>query len=385
MFFVLPIGTDRRLKRTPWVNYTLIAVNALIFLFTTATMRPDAPSAFYYRMMLSPISPELQQFLTYQFMHAGWQHILGNMLFLYVFGNSVEDRFGRVGYLFFYLAGGVIAGLGHALTDWAPVLGASGSVAAVSGAYMALFPRSDVTLFFWILFRFGTFVVSGLVLILFYIASDLLRAIAGLVEVAYSAHLAGYAFGFAVGMLLLWLRVLPREPYDLLALWTHYRRRREFRRLSQRGFKPWEKEAAGGVGHDGSDASSPRSQAVMASRQQISEAVAANELKKAATLYVKLLATDDQQVMSQQHQLDIANQLMNDGQHEDAARAYELLLSKYPRYSQRAQAELVLALIYTRYLHRRERARELLQSALSRLDDEDQKDIARRMLQEVGG
>src|SRR5690606_30503901 len=100
------------------------------------------PLAGYY---LNPRAPELHQFLSYQFLHASWLHLLGNMLFLYVFGNSVEDRLGRAAYLLFYLAGGVMAGVGHAWLEAAPVLGASGAVAGVTGAFLALFPLSNIT------------------------------------------------------------------------------------------------------------------------------------------------------------------------------------------------------------------------------------------------
>src|SRR5690606_9644203 len=97
-------------------------------------------------------------------------HLFFNMLFLWVFGNEVEERLGKVGYLAFYLAGGVLAGLAHALpADAGPILGASGAVAGVTGAYLALFPMTDITI---ILFFFGAFEVRSIALILFKIAQD---------------------------------------------------------------------------------------------------------------------------------------------------------------------------------------------------------------------
>ncbi len=134
MFF--PVRTDRRLKHIPWVNYALISLNALIFLWTYPQMKAGGmfESSPVDWFVLQPAWPHVWQFVTYQFLHAGWMHLLGNMLFLYVFGNSVEDRLGHVAYLLFYLAGGVVAGLGHAWVESASVLGASGAIAAVTGA-----------------------------------------------------------------------------------------------------------------------------------------------------------------------------------------------------------------------------------------------------------
>ena len=120
----IPIRSDRPLRSTPYVNYALIAINVVVFGFTAR----EAEYSRAWEFMLWHERTELWQFITYQFLHADIWHIVGNMLFLWVFGNAVEDRLGKAGYLFFYLAMGVLAGLGHWLTSEAPVLGASGSV-----------------------------------------------------------------------------------------------------------------------------------------------------------------------------------------------------------------------------------------------------------------
>ncbi len=210
---LFPIRTDRRLHHTPWVNIALIASNVVVFVLTWR----GAGRAWVEPFTLNPATPMLVQFVSYQFLHANWAHLLGNMLFLYVFGNSVEDRLGKVGYLAFYLGGGVVAGLGHALLESNPVLGASGSVAAVTGAYLALFPLSNVTMLYWLIL-IGIFEISSIYLILFQIGYNVFMHLSGAPGVAYLAHLSGYAYGFVVGMGLLKSRLLPREPYDLLAL-----------------------------------------------------------------------------------------------------------------------------------------------------------------------
>ncbi|MCD6378262.1 MAG: rhomboid family intramembrane serine protease, partial [Planctomycetes bacterium] len=139
---MIPIGTDRKLKHTPWINYALVAINVFVFVFLQRA-RSDLPALRIY--LLHPNEPELFQFVACMFMHGGWGHLIGNMIFLWVFGNPVNDRLGHVGYLAFYLAGGIFAGIGYVLlSGTAPVLGASGAISAVTGAFLVLFPRVRV-------------------------------------------------------------------------------------------------------------------------------------------------------------------------------------------------------------------------------------------------
>ena len=386
---LFPIGTDRRLKSTPWVNYALIAANVLLHILIHVGRTEEDVFRLMGGHMLDPQQPTILQFLSYQFLHADFMHLAMNMAFLYIFGNSVEDRLGKVGYLFFYLAAGVLAGMGHVLTEPdAPVLGASGAVAGVSGAYLALFPMSTVTVFFWMIFV-GFFEISSRALILFYIVTDIARQMMGMSGVAYTAHLAGYAFGFAVGMGLLWLRVLPREPYDMLAMWSLWRRRQIHRQADRSGRKMWQSSidaVTRGKADEGKDPTlSAREQRIFDMRAAVSNALTSHDLASAAERYRQLLKEDQTQVMSQSQQLDLANQFMVEQRYVDAARAYELLLSTYPRYPQREQVELVLALVYARYERKPARAKELLERALPRLNDAGQKEQAERLLEEVRG
>jgi len=360
---------------TPWVNYSLIGINIVAFVATAS----PAGHHLGERLALFPLQPRWYEFLTYQFMHANLMHIFGNMIFLYVFGNNLEDRLGKIGYLAFYLGGGVIAGYGHCLASNAPVVGASGSVAAVTGAYLILFPKVGVTIFYWIFFYLGTFEVTSMVLIGLYIVLNLVQSFGGDTGVAYEAHLAGYAFGIAVAGGLLAVRLLPREPYDLLALLEHRRRRQRFRRMAHEGEAPW---IAGNPPPDGHRAQplTPQQQQLATLRHQIGAAIAGHDLQRAAGLYQDLLRIDSRQVLSQQQQLDLANHLMSAGRHEVAAHAYELFLQTYPMYPHREQVQLILGLIYARYAPRPQRARELLTAALDRLNDTAQRQMAQSAL-----
>jgi len=373
LFF--PTRTDRQTQRTPWVNYALIAANVLIFLFTERAVIESNPNIDDF--FLNPLSPQFEQFLTYQFLHFGKMHIIFNMLFLYVFGNAVEDRMGRLGYLLFYLAGGVLAGLGHCLVSDNPVLGASGAIAAVTGAYLALFPMSNVTIVYWFFF-IGSFEVSSMLLILFRVAQDLLFQFADFGRTAYVAHLTGYAMGFIVGMGLLFSRIVPREPYDMLALIEQKRRRSQFQRLTRGGYQPWQSgPAAGSAGAASAD------DRLMAARAGINDAIERHAISDAAQQYVALLAAYPDQVLGQQQQLDVANQLMSEGGYDHAATAYELFLKHFPRYAERHHVQLILGLIHGRYLDNPARAKELLTGALPHLTPDD-KTLAEAVLAELG-
>lgn len=406
---LFPTGTDRRLKRTPWVNYALIAANVLIFIMTASQVSlvgqylavdnliqqipgatdPTVPWLLHYYLVPSgpyaPVDSSVLQYFSYQFLHANWMHLIMNMIFLYVFGNGVEDRLGKVGYLLFYLGGGIVAGLGHAAVESSPVLGASGSVAAVTGAYLALFPLSNVTIVYWFIVP-GAFEVSSVILILFQVAQDVLFQFGGIGGTAYLAHLAGYTIGFSLGMGLLLIRILPREPYDMLSLIEQRRRKAQFNKLSREGYRPWEYNKPGdppSKGKRGAPVVTEDEQRLMQARSAISAAIAEHDLSKAAQLYVELIDKEPEQVMSLQHQLDIANQLMSEGRYDVSARAYTIFLGAYKTYSDRHQVQLILGLIFARYLDQRQRAKELLTEAVPRLQG-DELALAKQVLAEIG-
>ena len=156
--------------------------------------------------------------VTYQFLHGGWIHIGANLLYLWIFGNNVEDRLGRPAYLAFYLAGGVVAGLAQVAIDpssTVPLVGASGAIAAVLGAYAVLFPRARVlAIVFLVVFFELTEVPSVVVLGLWFV----LQVIDGLASlgvedvvggVAIFAHIAGFVAGLVVGALVRGARPKP--------------------------------------------------------------------------------------------------------------------------------------------------------------------------------
>ncbi len=312
--------------------------------------------------MLNPLAPRLSQFLSYQFLHQDLTHLLGNMIFLWAFGNNVEDRLGKIGYLLFYLGGGVVAGIGHSLGETAPVLGASGSVAAVTGAFLVLFPNTRITLFYWLII-FGFFEIASMIVIGIQIFQNLfMQLFSEGTGSAYLAHLSGYAFGIFIAGGLLGSRLLVHEPYDLMGMYQQRRRRMAV------GTEP---EPVHTV-----SPGAPLRQQTLALLQQ-------KNLPRAAEVYADLLAVDPSQVLTEPQQLDIANQLMADGRYSIAARAYELYLDRFGSHHATSQVQLLLGLIYTRYLPRRQRARELLLAAQQQLEDAAQQTLVRQLFIEL--
>ncbi len=380
---LIPLRTDRRLHHVPWVNFTLIGLNVIVFFFTRSqvdspeAMLEVAPILDYY---LNPLEPRLYQFITYAFLHADGMHILFNMVFLYVFGNAVEDRLGKAGYLLFYLAGAVVSGLGHAATSDARVLGASGAVSAVTGAYLVLFPRSQV-LFFWFFIAAGTFEISALVIVGFKIAMDIISLFLGGGGVAYAAHLSGYGLGIVAMLGLLVGRILPRESSDLLAVLEHRQRRRAFKRHVEREGAPWDYQKPTEVP---SQARPPtlkqEDQAVMELRAKVQAAMAAGNAEEAGDLYEQLIERSPSQVFSQRSQLDLAMQLISAERRGPAATAMEQYLRAYPTAPGVEQVQLMLAVTYARYLDQPQRAAELARQAIPKLNDPQQADLARSLL-----
>jgi len=263
---VIPVHDVNPVRRTPWVTYALIAANVLVFLYTpglAGSVAGDSslsqachlqafldqyaavPQELIHHQMphLVPTgavgtspqgaagcvvaapdydkSPALSV-LTAMFLHGGWLHLLGNMLFLLIFGNNVEDRMGHVRYALFYVVCGYAASYGFALLNddsGDPLIGASGAIAGVLGAYLVLYPKARV----WVLVPFLVFLPlrlpAWLVLGFWFVLQAFYSSGEGVSDagtVAYAAHIVG----FLVGMLLAWPLKAgtppPPEPRGLL-------------------------------------------------------------------------------------------------------------------------------------------------------------------------
>jgi membrane associated rhomboid family serine protease len=252
---MIPYGDSLRPHTFPIVNYLLIAFNVMVFFYELSLQSqgvslPLQRAGFDSRLDVwiaewgtvpcrlldncprYPFDPgpgsDPLTLITSQFIHAGWLHIIGNMVFLWVFGDNVEDTMGHVRYLVFYLLGGVIAGLAHAAADpnsLVPSVGASGAIAAVLGAYLVTYPNASVQVLIPIIIipfftRVPAFVMMGLWFLSQFIGlGEMADARGGGGGVAYWAHIGG----FVAGMALVWFFRGRRRSLDLERRYQDYR------------------------------------------------------------------------------------------------------------------------------------------------------------------
>lgn len=216
MFLPLHDANTIRHIRFPYVNYGLIGLTTLCFLlqavlpqaaFDQATinfgMIPIVVRDVYPQPV--PWLPDWATLVTYQFLHTDWLHLLSNMLFLWVFGDNIEDALGHVKFLAFYLACGIFAALAHLLfnfNDNGPLIGASGAVAGVMGAYILLYPHARVFVLARIVIPIPL-PVPAFWMLGFWLATQLFYVLIGSDEpVAWWAHLGGFAAGVVLAALL---------------------------------------------------------------------------------------------------------------------------------------------------------------------------------------
>ena len=385
---ILPIRTSIRPSRTPYTNYALIAANVFIFLLQHHIDPHTHNLAFrpwVTQLMLTPVHPHLWQFVSYAFLHGSLMHIIGNMFFLYLFGNNVNDRLGHVGYLCFYLAGAVFSAIGHTLISVNPVLGASGAVATVTGAYLVLFPQTLITVIYWFFF-IGTMDLPALYFIGFKMIfwdNVLERRIP---NVAYEAHLAGYAFGIAAMLIMLATGLLTSSGFDLWSMIKQWNRRRRYRDVVSAGYDPF-------TGRTPTkqikvkDVTKPIDKQKMQKIEQLRSDIAGRMLQRnlsaAAEKYLELIALDSSQILPRQYLLDIANRLASESRHADAAKAYEQFLAHYDKYEYIEQVQLMLGLLYSRYLDQPSRAKKYLTAAAEKLSDPGQLKMCRDELEKL--
>ena len=227
---MIPYSDGVAPRRFPIVNVALIAANFAVFLFYELPNGEAAvnQASFYPCVVVGPCHigiPWGVGWITAMFMHAGWDHILGNMLFLAIFGKNVEDAFGRLGYLTFYFAGGFAAMMlqtamtllfGTPSDAQIPNLGASGAIAAVLGAYIVLYPKSRIrTLVGWFPINVPAWLfLGGWFLYQFFEGNRALinPADDGGSGVAFFAHVGGFVFGAIVTRIVLGAgRITPRD------------------------------------------------------------------------------------------------------------------------------------------------------------------------------
>ena len=213
---MFPIRDHNPSGRTPFVVYTLMTLNFVAFAYYSLTYDTPAELArFYDTYALIPTeidgTSRLSPLLTSMFMHGGFMHLAGNMLFLWIFGDNMEDEMGHLTFLLFYLASGIGAGLIHVASNpWShvPTIGASGAVAGVMGGYLLLFPRARIDILLILVIYFRIFAIPAYLMLGVWLGMQFLGSLNSDPSqggVAYWAHTGGFAVGFLL-TIPLWLK-----------------------------------------------------------------------------------------------------------------------------------------------------------------------------------
>lgn len=235
---MVPLRDENPTRTTPYVVLGFIILNILIFLhqrslssrgelqvfFDIWAMVPGQLTGSFQGELVNP-SQEWVTLISSQFLHGGWGHLGGNMLYLWIFGNNIEDRLGPVKFVIFYLACGVLAGLSQWIVDPAstiPNVGASGAIAGVMGAYIIRFPKAKIVTLIPLFLFFTTIRIPAIFFLGFWFIMQAVQSVASLgVQVnmdsggvAYWAHAGGFVFGMVLGPLLgLFSNDSPRRRY----------------------------------------------------------------------------------------------------------------------------------------------------------------------------
>ncbi|MFZ5961992.1 rhomboid family intramembrane serine protease [Thalassococcus sp. BH17M4-6] len=221
---MFPIRDHNPSGRTPYVTYALLVANILVFVLQYDLFSNDrALWAFYYDWALIPARISAGEaytgFVTSMFLHGGFMHLAGNMLFLFIFGDNVEDEMGHFGFAVFYLVSGVGAGLAQYLVapySQIPTVGASGAIAGVMGAYLLLFPKARVDIFVFFIVFFRIFPMPAWIMLALWFGMQIFGGFGSPADaggVAYWAHAGGFVIGLILA-LPLWLRLGGTRFWD---------------------------------------------------------------------------------------------------------------------------------------------------------------------------
>ena len=232
MFLLVPYHVDVPLYRRPIANYVILALLVVCYLLEQFGAGGLAGTPAIGSFVLNGWNP--LGLVGHIFLHGGIFHLVGNMIFLWVFGNAVCEKVGNAAYPFLFVGLGILAGMAHVLFSDHPAIGASGAISGVMAMCLVWFPTNEISCFYfaWLFFyiRYGWFEVSSYWIMLLWLAFDILGAALGLGGVAYWAHIGGFAAGFVLAIVLMQLRRVSmddteRTLLDIFGLRTAWRDR----------------------------------------------------------------------------------------------------------------------------------------------------------------
>lgn len=210
---MIPIRDQIKPRRTPIINYLLIAVNIIVFILQWSAGANQESIVYEFALIPASFSDgidlsEIRDVFTSMFMHAGLMHLLGNMIYLWIFGDNVEDAMGHFTYLLFYLAGGFVASITHIFVNpgsQIPTVGASGAIAAALGAYLVLYPQSRVATFIPLGFFMTLRMLPASIVLVMWFVLQLFNGVltlgaADMGGTAFWAHIGGFVFGAFIAL-----------------------------------------------------------------------------------------------------------------------------------------------------------------------------------------
>lgn len=393
----IPIGDENPTSRRPFVNFALIAANGLVFLwFNVVRGRGffEVSEADIQAWGLLPGHPTPLRFLTTMFLHVGPWHLLGNMWFLHIFGDNVEDKLGRGRYLLLYLGWGVLASasflaFGRPLGEltgasaelarrWneLPLAGASGAISGVMGAYLVFFPRARIRMIVWLLVIILPFTLPALLVIGLYFLMDLALGAANLLQtgegagslggVAYAAHTGGMVAGILAALV---LKPMLRRSVEATA-WDR-----------DTGFAPGGMDPAAAGEKEPYEV--PRTIPLPDLRDQLVGAVLDGRMDLALELHRRWAADPRGTALPPAVEMELAHEIFRRGRVEEAEVAYRRYLAAHPRGSDAAEAKFRLGLIHSRAVGNMDQAREWLRQAAEEHPDPETAAFARRELERL--
>lgn len=383
---LIPLGSDRPNERKAVVTHAIIAINIGVFvaLALLAKTDPELAGRITDAGAISRDHFRIWQPVTSTYLHGGFMHIFGNMIFLLVFAPPVEDRFGRIGFVVFYTLGGAASGLAHIALEHAPAIGASGAVAAVAGAFLVMFPKTHIRAFVFFIF-IGIFMIPSWWLIGMFIVLDLFSQVFSSGNgIANLAHLGGYAFGISIALGLIITGLIPRQPYDLFSIAKHRHRRRV---IAGAGKRFDQSTARVHTDHPHARPSDPDAEDIAQRRARIGTLLATDQAGEGADAYLAMVKAYGGKplplTMNRDAQYQIANTLYQRGEHIAAAEAFTRLLDAYPGDPERHIIAVLIARTRAHDQHDPAGAVEMLEALADRAHDDETTALVERELAAV--
>ena len=391
MFF--PLGDENPTRTVPVMTWLLIAANVVVFVAFNLQLGEEDLQRWTFAWGYDVEHPFGKQIVTSMFMHGGWPHILGNMWVLWIVGNNVEDKLGKIRYLLFYVAGGAAAALTYALIatrvpvsmevvrrlgerSHPPLVGASGAIAAIMGMYLVFFPEARIRvliLFYVVPLRAKWFIGLSMLADLFISVRSHQAAVGG---VATMAHVGGGAFGV--------LSALVMKPLiggggegDAWDVHTGFAKRERGR---SEEWHAHTRPAPGRLAPEESDESS-----LAEAERSISRLVREGRVREAIDLYPAYVSFAREQPLPDDVQIEIAHEFYRQWLPREAIPAYLRYLETHPRGDDVAEAKFRLGILFARGMGRSDEAARWLGEAQREHPDPKIRESAAQMLTQLGG